>query len=39
LRGGSWFKSAKYCRTAYRYRLVPAFRENSSGFRVVFNVD
>ena len=35
LRGGSWSGGAKYCRTAYRNRLVPDLRSDGIGFRVV----
>ncbi|MDM8556122.1 DUF1566 domain-containing protein [Desulfococcaceae bacterium HSG7] len=34
LRGGSWFSSAKYCRSAYRGGLMPDYR-GDSGFRLV----
>ncbi|MEB3232086.1 MAG: formylglycine-generating enzyme family protein [Leptolyngbyaceae bacterium] len=34
-RGGSWFDSPRYCRSAYRYRYFPVIRLNRLGFRVV----
>ncbi|TGO03601.1 sulfatase-modifying factor protein [Candidatus Thiomargarita nelsonii] len=36
LRGGSWGLSADYCRSAYRYWLVPVVRFGGVGFRVVW---
>jgi len=33
-RGGSWFASGKFCRSAYRGRFSPGFRTNLVGFRV-----
>ena len=33
LRGGSWFRDARYCRSAYRIWLHPAVRDDSLGFR------
>jgi formylglycine-generating enzyme required for sulfatase activity len=38
LRGGSWFNNATYCRSAYRTRFNPTFRDSSSGFRVCRHV-
>ena len=36
LRGGSWFVSPEYCRSAYRYGgSPPSSRDNCSGFRCV----
>jgi formylglycine-generating enzyme required for sulfatase activity len=35
LRGGSWDASAEIARSAYRFSLVPAYRLNSFGFRVM----
>ena len=35
LRGGSWFDSPWYCRSARRYFNAPAYRSSSHGFRVV----
>ena len=34
LRGGSWFGSARYCRSAFRYLGTPDFRLNFVGFRL-----
>lgn len=34
LRGGSWSRDARYCRSAFRYGIVPEYRSNSLGFRV-----
>ena len=33
-RGGSWSLSARYVRVAFRYRYVPAYRDDYLGFRV-----
>ncbi|MFV1966301.1 MAG: formylglycine-generating enzyme family protein [Pirellulaceae bacterium] len=33
-RGGSWYDTAAYCRSAYRLRVLPMFRFNYLGFRV-----
>jgi formylglycine-generating enzyme required for sulfatase activity len=33
-RGGSWLLSASYCRSAYRFRYYPGFRNDNLGFRV-----
>jgi hypothetical protein len=33
-RGGSWNSDARYCRSAYRRRYVPAYRYNYLGFRL-----
>lgn len=38
LRGGSWFTSPSYVRTAYRNRFEETYRSNSVGFRVVRTV-
>lgn len=37
LRGGCWYSSATYCRVAYRYIYVPAYRGTHGGFRVVLS--
>jgi len=37
LRGGSWYSSAKYCRSSARNWLGPQYRFNGIGFRVVSN--
>jgi formylglycine-generating enzyme required for sulfatase activity len=34
-RGGSWFSLARLCRSAYRFRLSPTYREYYLGFRLV----
>ena len=34
-RGGGWFDSADYCRSAYRYGILPSYRNYDLGFRVV----
>jgi formylglycine-generating enzyme required for sulfatase activity len=34
-RGGSWYSSARYCRSALRSWLGPQYRFNGIGFRVV----
>jgi formylglycine-generating enzyme required for sulfatase activity len=33
-RGGSWYSTRRYCRAAYRVKLVPSDRRSSLGFRV-----
>jgi formylglycine-generating enzyme required for sulfatase activity len=33
-RGGSWYFSARYCRSAFRHWRTPAFRDYSLGFRL-----
>ena len=38
LRGGSWYGSAVYCRSARRHVDAPAYRNNYSGFRVLLGV-
>ena len=35
LRGGSWYSSAKYCRSAFRGHRAPVIRDVNFGFRVV----
>jgi len=35
IRGGSWNKSSKYCRSAYRNYYKPVAKRNSLGFRIV----
>ena len=34
IRGGSWHDSAKYCRSASRFNLIPTTRGSNLGFRV-----
>jgi formylglycine-generating enzyme required for sulfatase activity len=34
-RGGSWFNTAGYVRSAYRYSVTPSARHNNLGFRLV----
>ena len=34
LRGGGWFNSPRYCRSANRFRRSPAFRDGNLGFRL-----
>ena len=34
IRGGSWFDTGRFCRSAYRYASEPAFRGGYLGFRV-----
>lgn len=38
LRGGSWFFSARRCRSAYRGSIAPDSRDRQIGFRVVLSV-
>jgi len=35
IRGGSWYNSASYCRSALRYNYYPTYRNYVVGFRVV----
>jgi formylglycine-generating enzyme required for sulfatase activity len=35
LRGGSWDNYGRYCRSAYRISIVPSYRFNGIGFRLV----
>jgi formylglycine-generating enzyme required for sulfatase activity len=35
LRGGTWGNSARFCRSAFRWRAMPDLRQNEKGFRVV----
>jgi formylglycine-generating enzyme required for sulfatase activity len=37
VRGGSWFHSAVYCRSANRSKAIPAVRSSGFGFRVALN--
>ncbi|MFZ2899406.1 MAG: formylglycine-generating enzyme family protein [Saprospiraceae bacterium] len=37
VRGGSWFGSAEYCRTALRYDRWPRFRNGRLGFRLALS--
>ncbi len=40
LRGGSWYNNPRYCRSAYRYRYYPDYRNYySGGFRLVSGGD
>jgi formylglycine-generating enzyme required for sulfatase activity len=39
LRGGSWDRFARDCRSAYRYGYAPAFTYNGVGFRVAVRLD
>lgn len=36
VRGGSWYYDARYCRSAYRNRINPAYCGVNIGFRLVF---
>jgi len=38
IRGGSWYNSARFCRSADRYRIRPSDRLDGLGFRVVLPV-
>lgn len=35
VRGGSWYSTASYCRSAYRFRIAPTDRSSNLGFRLV----
>jgi formylglycine-generating enzyme required for sulfatase activity len=35
IRGGCWYNSARFCRSAYRLRAISYFCDNDIGFRVV----
>jgi formylglycine-generating enzyme required for sulfatase activity len=35
LRGGGWYDDGRYCRSAFRLRYVPGYRNLGRGFRVV----
>ena len=37
-RGGCWYDSARYCRSAYRYRFVSGVRLYCLGFRPAFKL-
>ncbi len=37
LRGGGWFSDAAYCRSAYRSRVEPGFRNFNLGFRLALS--
>ena len=37
LRGGSWYDGAALCRSAFRYRINPGFRNKDFGFRVALS--
>jgi formylglycine-generating enzyme required for sulfatase activity len=34
LRGGSWFHSGAFCRSAYRNGVAPGYRHDTIGFRL-----
>mgnify|MGYP004689442841 FL=1 len=36
-RGGSWFFTAKHCRSSYRFNLTPGYRLNFLGLRLVLS--
>jgi len=36
-RGGGWFNSAGDCRSAYRYRYAPGYRDDRVGFRLALS--
>jgi len=37
VRGGGWYVSARYCRSAYRYGYDPTYRSGSIGFRLALS--
>jgi formylglycine-generating enzyme required for sulfatase activity len=37
-RGGSWRRTAKYCRSSYRYAHAPTLRSNTLGFRLAVSL-
>jgi formylglycine-generating enzyme required for sulfatase activity len=39
LRGGSWITNPRSCRSAYRSRIDPGYRNDSLGFRAVCSVE
>jgi formylglycine-generating enzyme required for sulfatase activity len=39
LRGGSWYDYARGCRAAFRFRIVPPYRNDDCGCRVVLCMD
>ncbi|UCD30680.1 MAG: SUMF1/EgtB/PvdO family nonheme iron enzyme, partial [Planctomycetota bacterium] len=38
LRGGGWFRSARYCRSANRSSCEPVYIRDYVGFRVVLDI-
>ncbi|MFB3788087.1 MAG: SUMF1/EgtB/PvdO family nonheme iron enzyme [bacterium] len=38
-RGGSWYLSGKYARSAYRYGSVPDYKDDALGFRIALSPD
>jgi formylglycine-generating enzyme required for sulfatase activity len=35
LRGGTWSNAARFCRSAFRWRALPNYRQQEKGFRIV----